>query len=93
MPLVELPDELLLLITESLDNEKDILSFLLTHPRVYGIQQMGPLYTYNIKYSGSSSLLWYTERGYKSAVETLLDKGADVECRAGDWETPLILAA
>lgn len=54
---------------------------------------MGPLYTYKIRFSGSSSLLWYTERGYKSAVETLLDKGADLECRAGDWETPLILAA
>lgn len=54
---------------------------------------MGPLYTYKIRFSGSSSLLWYTERGYKSAVETLLDKGADLECRADDWETPLILAA
>ena len=38
MPLLDLPDELLRLIIESLDNEKDILSFLLTDPRVYGIQ-------------------------------------------------------
>ncbi|KAE8316468.1 ankyrin repeat-containing domain protein [Aspergillus transmontanensis] len=93
MPLLDLPDELLLLIIESLDNEKDILSFLVTHSQVYGIQQMGPLYAYNIKFSGSSSLLWYAEKGYESAVETLLEKGADLECKAGDWETPLILAA
>ncbi|PIG90010.1 hypothetical protein AARAC_011900 [Aspergillus arachidicola] len=93
MPLLELPYELLLQIIENLESEKDILSFLLTSPRIHAIQQVGPLYKHNIRFSGSSALGWFAARGRKSAVEALLEKGADLECKCDVSGTPLVYAA
>ncbi|KNG86706.1 putative ankyrin repeat domain [Aspergillus nomiae NRRL 13137] len=93
MSLLHLPSELLLMIIEELDSEKDILSFLLTSRRIYAIQQGGPLYNHNIRFSGSSALRWYSARGHKSAVEALLQKGANIECKSEDGCTALAYAA
>lgn len=54
MPLLDLPNEVLLLIIENLPTAKDVLSMLLTTSRVYAIQRMVPLYSHDIKCSGSS---------------------------------------
>ncbi|KAE8316929.1 hypothetical protein BDV41DRAFT_77847 [Aspergillus transmontanensis] len=83
MPLLDLPDEILLLIIESLPTAKDVLSMLLTTSRVYAIQQMGPLYNHDIKCSGSS-LSWYSKKGYISTIETMLQRGAKVDCTDKD---------
>ncbi|EIT77782.1 ankyrin repeat protein [Aspergillus oryzae 100-8] len=93
MSLLNLPNEVLLLIIETLSSQKDILYFLMTSRRIYHIQQVDPLYKFNIKFGGSSSLRWYSRKGYTLPIEALLKRGVDLECTNERGWTPLIYAA
>ncbi|KAJ1705306.1 hypothetical protein NYO67_12541 [Aspergillus flavus] len=65
----------------------------MTSRRIYHIQQVDPLYKFNIKFGGSSSLRWYSRKGYTLPIEALLKRGADLECTNERGWTPLTYAA
>ncbi|KAE8376114.1 ankyrin repeat-containing domain protein [Aspergillus bertholletiae] len=84
MSLLDLPDELLLKIIENLKSEKDILAILLASSRIYVIQQAGPLYKHNIRFSRSSLLRWYS--GARVPISQCKDDGGDTPLRLAAFE-------
>src|SRR4051794_30119296 len=92
MPLlVDLPNELLLSITEQLKLERDINAFSQTNCRVYNL--LNPyLYRYTVKAFGSSVLLWAAQHGHERTAQNLLREGANVQVTTDHGQTPLLIA-
>ena len=72
-----LPNELLCSITEHLKSEKDINAFARTNRRLHGLLNTD-LYRHNVRWSGSSALLWAMNRGKDTTALKLLGEGPDV---------------
>ena len=74
MLLIDLPNEVLLLISTSLGHERNISALSRTNRRLYSCLQRF-LIQYNIQHSRSSVLLWAAERGNESLTRTVLEEG------------------
>ncbi|KAJ5359989.1 hypothetical protein N7517_009180 [Penicillium concentricum] len=74
--LASLPTDLLL-IAESLPNQQDLSAFVQTIQRTYIVLQLY-LYKNNIKYHGSSALLWAAEHGDTTLTKKMLDAGTSI---------------
>ncbi|KAH7114056.1 ankyrin repeat-containing domain protein [Dactylonectria macrodidyma] len=77
MLLLDLPNELLLHLAESLELERDISALARTNGRLHNLLS-GYLYENNVKHHGSSALIWAAYHGRIGTAQRLLDKGADV---------------
>lgn len=77
MLLLDLPNELLLHLAESLELERDISALARTNGRLHHLLT-GYLYENNVKHHGSSALIWAAYHGRIGTAQRLLDKGADV---------------
>ncbi|KAJ5808661.1 hypothetical protein N7474_009930 [Penicillium riverlandense] len=94
MSLLDLPTEILLMITAALETEYDILQLLGTCQTLHDLL-LPSLYKRNIA-SGSSALLWCSVNGVETGVRGLLSLGANANVSTGDNDenrTPLMLAA
>ncbi|OAL42696.1 ankyrin, partial [Pyrenochaeta sp. DS3sAY3a] len=92
MLLLDLPNELLLWILESLASEKDINAFLQANRRLYKLLNTF-LYCRNIQQSNSSALVWAARNGQVATTEKLLKGKGDVQVTSDDKKAPLCLAA
>jgi ankyrin repeat protein len=101
MQLLDLANEILWCIAESVQSDCDLNSFLRTSRRLYDLL-CGYLYERNVKQHGSSAFFWAAYYDRLATAEKLLERGAhvDVHLPPGDnpfgviyrW-TPLMLAA
>ena len=62
MPLFDLPDELLLCISDNLESESDINAFAQSNRRLHDILN-AHLYRHNVQQLGSSGFLWAVNVG------------------------------
>jgi ankyrin repeat protein len=92
MPLLDLANELLYCISETLELERDINAFAQANRRLYRLLN-SYLYRYNIQHSGSSALLWAAQQGQEATVRRLLGEGANVRATSDYNQTSLSLAA
>jgi ankyrin repeat protein len=77
MPLLSLPNELLLLIGEYIASEADLNSFLRTNHRLHDLL-LDYLYQYNIKHHSSECLHWAAEHGILGTLKKAINQGANV---------------
>ncbi|KAL2862585.1 ankyrin repeat-containing domain protein [Aspergillus lucknowensis] len=99
MPLIDLPNELLHLISTSLEHERDINAFAKTNRHLYNL--VNPhLYQVNAQYNDSSALIWAVRKQRSSTMELCLANRADphatttwVSWSIVDDVTPLFIAA
>ena len=91
MGLLDLPNELLQDISDSLKLERDINAFTRTNRRLYNLLNQY-LYRYNVQFFGSSALPWAAECGQAGTAQKLLGAGADANTPNKYGDTPLILA-
>jgi hypothetical protein len=77
MPLVDLPNELLLSIADHLRRQRDISAFARSSRRLYG-QVNRYLYQRNIRKGRTHALFWATECGREATALKAIDAGADV---------------
>ncbi|KGO40297.1 hypothetical protein PEX1_034400 [Penicillium expansum] len=93
MPLLFLPNELLLAIAETQDSQKDINAFARTSRRCYFL--LNPfLYAYNVRQHQGSALHWAAIQGELRTAKESLRQGADIESRHRKTKrTPLIHSA
>jgi ankyrin repeat protein len=92
MPLLNLANELLYCILETLELERDINAFAQANRRFYRLLN-SYLYCHNVQQSGSSALLWAAQHGQEATVRRLLGEGANVQAINSCNQTPLLLAA
>jgi ankyrin repeat protein len=79
MPLLQLPDELLLLIAQYLTSEKDISALALTNRFLYNFLNIH-LYRFHVlQHGGGPALLWAAEHGQEGATRLLLEAGAGAQ--------------
>lgn len=90
MPLLSLPDELLLCLSENLESEKDIYAFAQASQRLYCVLN-SLMYRYNIQNSKGSALLWASRRGQETTVWKFL--GADVDMQGRTYGSALRAAS
>ncbi|PWY83426.1 hypothetical protein BO70DRAFT_395872 [Aspergillus heteromorphus CBS 117.55] len=95
MTLLALANELLLLIAETLESEKDINAVVQTNHRLYAL--LNPyLYQHNRRHSGSSALRWAATAGQVSTVRRILEQKYEIESRSAkvqlDCEHLMIVA-
>ncbi|KAH6867608.1 ankyrin repeat-containing domain protein [Thelonectria olida] len=76
MLLLDLSNELLIYIAETLELERDISALARTNARLYNLLS-GYLYENHVKHHGSSALIWSAFHGRIDTAQKLLDKGAD----------------
>ncbi|KAH7110762.1 ankyrin repeat-containing domain protein [Dactylonectria macrodidyma] len=76
MLLLDLPNELLAYIAETLDLERDISALARTNARLHNLLS-DYLYENHVKHHGSSALIWAAYHGRIETAQKLLDKGAD----------------
>jgi hypothetical protein len=69
MPLLDLPNELLLKISENLESKRDINAIAQANRRLYCLLDSS-LYRYNIQQSGSSALLWAARHGQEATAQS-----------------------
>lgn len=62
MPLLNLPNEIILMIAESLEAECEINALVQTNRHLYALLNLY-LYRLNIQKNGSSALLWAAQHG------------------------------
>lgn len=86
MSLLQLSNEIVFIIWESLDSVQDRNSFLQTHRRFYNLLDQF-LYPYALKVWGDSPLLSAARRGHAAAVQKLLKEGADVNISGPQFNT------
>ncbi|KAF1934713.1 ankyrin, partial [Clathrospora elynae] len=91
MPLLDLPNELLLKISENLESERDINAIAQANRRLYCLLD-SYLYRYNIQQSGSSALLWAARHGQEATAHKLLREKANIQATNHDDQAPLLLA-
>lgn len=78
MPLLSLPDELLLYVSERLESEKDINALAQANRRLYQTLDRF-LYRYSIQCSKGSALSWASEHGQETTVWKFLNAGIEVQ--------------
>ncbi|KAI7969504.1 hypothetical protein EIK77_005134 [Talaromyces pinophilus] len=92
MPLLALPNELLLAVARWLDLERDINALARTNRRLYLLLN-SHLYRYNVQHSNSSALLWAAEYKQTKTAQKLVWEHACIQTRNSHDETPLFIAA
>jgi ankyrin repeat protein len=92
MPLLDLPNELLVCFSEQLESEKDLNAFARANGRLYCLLNTY-LYRRNVKWSGSSALLWAARQGEEATLGKLLKEKGNVRVKDTENRTPLSLAA
>ncbi|KAH8697410.1 ankyrin repeat-containing domain protein [Talaromyces proteolyticus] len=92
MALSTLPSELLLLISEALDSERDLNAFVRTNRRLFHLLNT-TLYRHNIQFSGSSALEWAARYGRIETTKKLISQQANIHITNSDGQTPVGLAA
>jgi ankyrin repeat protein len=92
MSLLDLPNELLLGISEYLASEGDINAVAQANRHLYQLLG-GYLYRYNVQQSGSSALLWAARHGQEATAQKSLREKANIQATNDDEEAPLLLAA
>jgi hypothetical protein len=92
MPLLELPNELLQNILESLESERDINAIAQANCCLYCLLD-SYLYRYNVQQSGSSALLWVARHGLEATAQKMLRQEANVQATNKYNEAPLLFAA
>ncbi len=91
MPLLQLPEELLLLIISQLTETFDINACARTCGRLHRVAN-DRLYKDNILHHHSSGLFWAAKRDREETVHLFLSAGADVNT-LDEWKlTPLVIA-
>ncbi|KAF2254159.1 hypothetical protein BU26DRAFT_385809, partial [Trematosphaeria pertusa] len=73
MPLLDLSNELLCLVSENLLSESDINALARTDRLLYDLTNIH-LYRYNVQHSDSSALLWAAKHGQLSTAQKLLEE-------------------
>ncbi|GIJ84937.1 hypothetical protein Asppvi_003792 [Aspergillus pseudoviridinutans] len=91
MILLDLPDEMLLLIAENLDDARHISSFAQVTKRTY-ILLRSTLYKFDIQQKGASALLWAIQRNRSGMVEMMLQQYKYNVNAIYNSNTPLICA-
>ncbi|KAJ5190268.1 ankyrin repeat-containing domain protein [Penicillium cinerascens] len=93
MPLLSLPPEIILLITDQLDSNSDFSRLLLVNHFIHNLL-IGQLYRRDISDTGGLALLFYSNWGYDSAAQHMLAAGVNADIRGPLWgtRTPLLLA-
>jgi ankyrin repeat protein len=82
MRFLNLPNEMIMLVGDRLESEKDIYALLRTNSRFYQTL-LSHLYKRNVNCSSSSALSWCVSHGNEGAVSLLLRWGADLQyCKA-----------
>jgi ankyrin repeat protein len=79
MDFLILPTELIMLIGDRLESEKDIYALLRTNSRFYQ-PLLSHLYKRNVNFSSSSALSWCVSHGNEEGVSLLLRMGANLQC-------------
>lgn len=94
MALLSLPDEMFLDIVENLDDPKQITSALPVNKRLHYLLRDCPL-RHNIRFQGSSALIWAARNGRPDLVRNILRLRLDVNTKAVSRfaETALQIAA
>ena len=92
MSLLNLPNELLQLITHHLGEERDINALIQTS-RFFRDSFNEYLYEYNIKKHSGSAILWAAENGSLELAQRLLDGGTSAEYKWDAEKKPIALAA
>ena len=92
MPLLNLPNELLLYVADNLRTERNINAFARTSRRLYNLLNTY-LYRHNVKRFEGSALLWALEHGRQKTAQKLIGEGANVQVTYSRGWTPLLFAA
>ena len=82
MLLLSLANELLLVIGEDLESQKDINAFARTNRRLYNLLN-AYLYRRNVRDSQSFALLWSAQRGQVRTALHSISEGADLQAKPG----------
>ncbi|KAH8430102.1 ankyrin repeat domain-containing protein [Aspergillus melleus] len=92
MHLFELPEDVLLSITDEVDGSTDLLSLCRTSKTLLRIT-LGVLYRFNIQQQGSSALLWAASKDEITVIQALLGYGADINVKDDEGWSTVSLAA
>src|SRR5438034_10145144 len=92
MPLLYLPNELLLCIAQNLELKRDTNALARTNRRLHNVLN-DYLYCHGVAQFGSSALFWALKHGRETTAQKLIGAGANVQVRDFDGYTPLLLAA
>jgi ankyrin repeat protein len=93
MLLPNLPNELLLCISENLQSEGDINAFSQTNRRLHDVLNTY-LYRHNVQRLGSSGLWWAAKNGQEVTAQRFLEEDTDVDAKdTPNNRTPLNWAA
>ncbi|KKK13226.1 hypothetical protein ARAM_000553 [Aspergillus rambellii] len=87
-----LPNDLLLIIAECTEAQRDLSALTRCNHRLHHLL-CNLLYTNNIRRFGSSGLVWAAVHGRLSVVQRMVGMGANIETRDESGWTPLDLAA
>jgi ankyrin repeat protein len=90
MPLLDLPNELLLAIAKPLDSQRDINALVQTNRHFYNILN-SCLYAHNVKYHRGFALEWSATNGVLESAKKSIQQGAQIQI--GDSSQPLLNAA
>jgi ankyrin repeat protein len=85
MPLLDLANELLLSVAESLDKISDVNAFARTNQRTYLLLNR-ELYRIDVQRGGSFALLWAAENGQGGSARLSLTEGANCETTKRDHQ-------
>tara|TARA_R110002003_G_scaffold37_3_gene2136 strand:- start:1533 stop:1907 length:375 start_codon:yes stop_codon:yes gene_type:complete len=88
MPLLDLANELLHCIAETLESERDINAFAQANRRLYRLLN-NHLYRHNVQRSQRSALLWAAQHGQEATVQKPLGERADVNANGGQYGNAL----
>jgi hypothetical protein len=92
MLLLDLPNELLLCLSEQLGSESDLNAFARTTGRLYCLLNTH-LYRRNVQWSGSSALVWAACQGREATLDKSLKEKGNIRATEIHNRTPLSLAA
>ena len=92
MPLLSLPHEILLLITQQLDLCRDLLRVICLNRFCYNLF-ISDLYKRDVASTGGFVLIWQADRGFETGVREMIAAGANVDLQHPLLQrTPLLMA-
>jgi len=91
MTLNRLADEILILITKHICDEKDLNALVQTNRRFYNVLNAS-LYRHNYHHSGGSAFFWGIQHGQEATVRHAIAEGS-LQTRNSLGEGPLVVAA
>ncbi|KAJ5903359.1 hypothetical protein N7504_005742 [Penicillium tannophilum] len=91
MQISDLPNELISLISEYLDDENCINSLLQTCKRLFLLLNHS-LYEHNVRYSHACALEWAAKHGFETTARYALEAGASVDSAHYEEWVPMALA-